>query len=118
MFQSATLGKIENQDSISILSVEEWINALVRGANNNGTYPISKRSQITESFGLTLDSATMEAFIIVGGYSVGGSGEVPSSSSDSNKLRASILQGCKSIGGNKRDKWWFAIAILNTIIVC
>lgn len=36
VFQSATLGKIENQDSISILSVEEWINAIVRGANNNG----------------------------------------------------------------------------------
>ncbi|KAH8153063.1 uncharacterized protein LAJ45_02650 [Morchella importuna] len=31
VFQSATLGKIENQDSISILSVEEWINAIVRG---------------------------------------------------------------------------------------
>lgn len=91
MFQSATLGKIENQDSISILSVEEWINALVRGANNNGTYSIMKRSQTTESFGLTLDSATMEAFIIVGGYSVGGSGEVSSSSGDSNKLRAGIL---------------------------
>lgn len=47
VFQSATLGKIENQDSISILSVEEWINALVRGANNNGTYPTLGRSRIS-----------------------------------------------------------------------
>jgi len=34
VFQSATVGKFETQGSI--LSVEEWINALVRGANNNG----------------------------------------------------------------------------------
>ncbi|KAL7271475.1 hypothetical protein RUND412_005759 [Rhizina undulata] len=33
VFQSATLGKIESHDSI--LGVEQWINALVRGANNN-----------------------------------------------------------------------------------
>ncbi|CAZ85376.1 unnamed protein product [Tuber melanosporum] len=33
VFQSATVGKFETQGSI--LSVEEWISALVRGANNN-----------------------------------------------------------------------------------
>lgn len=98
MFQSATLGKIES--SVSILSVEEWINALVRGANNNGTYPIMEGVGFRE-LELTIDSTKMEAPIVIGWYSFGGSGEVPSSSGDSNKFGAGLLQGCKSIGGNK-----------------
>lgn len=34
VFQSATLGKIETGGAV--LPVEEWVNALVRGANQNG----------------------------------------------------------------------------------
>ena len=48
VFQSATVGKFETHRSI--LSVEEWINALVRGANNNGIY-LLERDRIFEMLG-------------------------------------------------------------------
>lgn len=39
VFQSATLGKIETPGVI--LGVEDWMNAVVRGANRNGMFCVS-----------------------------------------------------------------------------
>ena len=41
VFQNATLGKIESPGVV--LGVEEWLNALVRGANQNGEHAVLRR---------------------------------------------------------------------------
>lgn len=43
-FQAATLMKIEGKDQT--IGVEEWINAVVRGANNNGIGYLEERGGI------------------------------------------------------------------------